>query len=49
MKTYLDNVICSGIARGDLGPPSEMEGARVLVSARDRGKLDLVTSAESWL
>ena len=48
MKAYLDNVICSGIARGDLEPPSEMEAARALISARDRGELDLVTSVESW-
>jgi len=48
MKTYLDNVICSGIVSGDLNPPSEMKAARALISARDRGEINLLTSAESW-
>jgi predicted nucleic acid-binding protein len=48
MKVYLDNVICSGLARGDLSPQDQMKAACALVSARDRGEIELVTSAESW-
>ena len=48
MKAYLDNVICSGIARCELDPPAEMNATRALLSARDHGVLILVTSAESW-
>lgn len=48
MKAYLDNVICSGLALRDLDPPAEMSATLALVSARDRGELNLVTSVESW-
>jgi hypothetical protein len=48
MKAYLDNVICSGLTRGDLEPVAEMHAARELVAACERGELRLVTSVESW-
>ena len=48
MKAYLDNVAASGHVRGDLAPSSEMKALRYLETAASTGKLELVTSRESW-
>ncbi len=48
MNAYLDTVICSGLERGDLRPQAEMEAARTLKAAFERGELSLVTSVEAW-
>jgi hypothetical protein len=47
-KAYLDNCIESGRIRTDLQPPSEMDALRTLLKARDAGKIEVVTSRESW-
>lgn len=47
-KAYLDNCIESGRIRTDLQPPSEMAAVQWLVKARDEGKVEIVTSRESW-
>jgi hypothetical protein len=48
LRVYLDNVICSGIIRGDLDPPDEMKATHALKAAHDRGEVELVLSAESF-
>jgi len=47
-KAYFDNCIESGRVRTDLQPPSEMAAVRSLLKARDEGKIEIVTSRESW-
>ncbi len=47
MKAYLDNNVVSGLARGDLQPAMELEAAKAIVRAAQRGVLEIVTSAES--
>ena len=48
MKVYLDNVIVSGIVRGDLDPPKEMAAVRALVKADEKGQIEIYTSRWSW-
>ncbi len=47
MKVYWDNVIASGAARGDL-PPQEMAVLARLSQDPCRGRVEVVTSRESW-
>jgi hypothetical protein len=47
IKAYLDNCIESGRIRSDL-QPSEMAAVRSLLKARKKGKVEIVTSRESW-
>jgi predicted nucleic acid-binding protein len=51
MKVYLDNVIVSGMTRGDL-PAAEMIAVRQMQAASKNGRLeivcDLFTSRETW-
>jgi len=48
MKVYLDNVIVSGMARGDLDPPEEMAAVRALAKANEKGQIETYTSRWSW-
>jgi predicted nucleic acid-binding protein len=48
MKVYLDNVIVSGIVRGDLQPPEEMAAAHALAKADEKGQIEIYTSRWSW-
>jgi hypothetical protein len=48
MRVYLDNVIASALVRGDLADPSEMEALKWLQAQASLGKLEIVTSRESW-
>jgi len=48
MRVYLDNVIASALVRGDLAEPLEMEALRSLDAQARLGKLEIVTSRESW-
>ena len=48
MRVYLDNVIASALVRGDLAEPAEMEALRSLQAQPRVGKLEIVTSRESW-
>jgi predicted nucleic acid-binding protein len=48
MKVYLDNVIASGLVRGDLEPPEEMVAVHSLVKADERGQIEIYTSRWSW-
>ena len=47
MKVYLDNVIVCGRVRSDLHA-AEMEAVRAIEAAEKDGRLELVTSRESW-
>ncbi len=47
IKAYFDNCIESGRVRADL-QPDEMAAVRSLLKARDEGKVEIVTSRESW-
>jgi predicted nucleic acid-binding protein len=47
IKAYFDNCIESGRVRADLQPP-EMAAVRSLLKARNEGKVEIVTSRESW-
>jgi predicted nucleic acid-binding protein len=46
MKVYLDNVIVSGMVRGD--PPDEMAAVRALVKAEEKGQIEIYTSRWTW-
>jgi predicted nucleic acid-binding protein len=48
MKVYLDNVIVSGIVRGDLQPPEEMAAVHALAKADEKGQIEIYTSRWSW-
>jgi hypothetical protein len=52
MKAYLDNVIVSGITRGDLTPDAEMTAVRQIEAASKNGQLkiscEIITSRETW-
>jgi hypothetical protein len=48
IKAYLDNCIESGRIRNDLQPSTEMAAVESLLKARDEGKIEIVTSRESW-
>ncbi len=48
MKVYLDNVIASATIRCDLASPAEMDALRLLQTSPHIGKLEMVTSRESW-
>jgi predicted nucleic acid-binding protein len=48
MKVYLDNVIVSGMVRGDLHPPEEMAAVHALVKADEKGQIEIYTSRWSW-
>jgi predicted nucleic acid-binding protein len=48
LKVYLDNVIVSGKARGDLKPPAEMDAVRTLAKADEEGRIEVYTSRWSW-
>jgi hypothetical protein len=52
MRAYLDNVIVSGMTRGDLTPAAEMIAVRQMQAASTNGRLeivcDLFTSREAW-
>ncbi len=48
MRVYLDNVIASALVREDLAEASEMEALRSLQAEPRAGKLEIVTSRESW-
>jgi hypothetical protein len=48
MKIYFDNVIASGMIRGDLSPQEEMKAVQQLELFSKRGVLEIVTSRESW-
>jgi predicted nucleic acid-binding protein len=47
MQVYLDNCVVSGMVRGDLAP-GEMAVMPKLKAAVDEGRLQVVTSRESW-
>jgi hypothetical protein len=47
MKAYFDNCIESGRVRADLQQP-EMAAVRSLLKASEEGKIEIVTSRESW-
>jgi len=47
IKAYFDNCIESGRVLTDL-QPGEMAAVRSLLKARDEGKVEIVTSRESW-
>jgi hypothetical protein len=48
MKVYLDNVIVSGMVRGDLHPGEEMAAVRALVKADETGQIEIYTSRWTW-
>lgn len=48
IKAYFDNCIESGRVASDLQPPTEMAAVLSLLKARDEGKIEIVTSRESW-
>jgi predicted nucleic acid-binding protein len=48
MKAYFDNCIESGRVRIDLQPPSEMAAVEALLKAEAEGKVEIVTSRETW-
>jgi hypothetical protein len=48
MKVYFDNCIESGRVRTDLEPPSEMVAVEALLKAEAEGKVEIVTSRETW-
>ena len=48
MKVYLDNVIVSALVRDDLASPDEQRALKLLQEHRNFGKLEIVTSRESW-
>jgi len=48
IRAYFDNCIESGRVAADLKPPSEMEAVRLLLEARNEGRIEIVTSRESW-
>jgi predicted nucleic acid-binding protein len=48
MKVYLDNVIVSGMIRGDLQPPKEMAAVHSLAKADEKGQIEIYTSRWSW-
>ena len=48
MKVYLDNVIVSGIVRGDLQPTEEMAAVHALAKADEKGQIEIYTSRWSW-
>src|SRR5262249_812644 len=47
-KVYLDNVIVSGMVRGDLHPPEEMDAVHALTKADEKGQIEIYTSRWSW-
>jgi hypothetical protein len=48
MKVYLDNVIVSGIERGDLKPPQEMDAVHAMAKAEEMGQIEIYTSRWTW-
>ena len=48
MKVYLDNMIASASILDDLGSPTENKALRLLQASPHVGKLEIVTSRESW-
>ncbi len=48
MKVYLDNVIASARIRDDLALPEERRALKLVQEHRNFGKLEMVTSRESW-
>jgi len=48
VKVYLDNVIASALVRDDLASPEEQRALKLLQEHRNFGKLEIVTSRESW-
>lgn len=45
MKVYFDNVIVSGMARGDLQPPAELVAVRAIYACAE---VEVITSRHSW-
>ena len=45
MRVYLDNVIASGVVRGDLQPRAELVAARAILKCP---KVQAITSRHSW-
>lgn len=48
MKVYLDNVIVSALVRDDLASSDEQRALKLLQEHLTFGKLEIVTSRESW-
>jgi predicted nucleic acid-binding protein len=48
MEAYLDNCVVSAMVRGDLADAAEMAAVATIKKAVDDGRLQLVTSRESW-
>jgi predicted nucleic acid-binding protein len=48
MKAYLDNVIVSGMVRGDLQPPEEMAAVGALAKADEKRQIEIYTSRWTW-
>ena len=48
MKVYLDNVIVSALVRDDLASSDEQRALKLLQEHLNFGKLEIVTSRESW-
>ena len=48
MKVYLDNVIASARVREDLALPEERRALKLVQEHPNFGKLEIVTSRESW-
>ena len=47
IKAYFDNCIESGRVRTDL-EPGEMAAVKMLLKAEEEGKVEIVTSRETW-
>jgi hypothetical protein len=48
VKVYLDNVIASARIRDDLASPEERKAFKLIQEHDNFGKLEIVTSRESW-
>jgi len=48
MQVYLDTVIVSGMARGDLEPPEEMAAVHLLAQADEKDQIKTYTSRWTW-
>jgi RNA-directed DNA polymerase len=48
VRVYLDNVIASAPVRDDLASPEERRALKLIQERRNFGKLEIVTSRESW-
>jgi predicted nucleic acid-binding protein len=48
VKVYLDNVIASARIRDDLASPEERKAFKLIQEHHNFGKLEIVTSRESW-